>query len=250
MDQSLWSAPWFRGLVFGAAVGVVVGVFDWASKSPPGGAGSGRSRAATMTGVKTLGPGDHGAVPELSPREEALIRVAQEYANKQMWAEADKVASGLPAGPARDQALDRIIQVQVEVRFPDFARGGRPAADVVSALRPLVTQTERMGPSVTKVERLIKLAEVQIQMGAAPGGPPAAAGTGGRVDPFAASLLARAAAVAASIPPPSAPAEAPTWWHTPLLVAAFGLIGMATAWVATSGAGHRPRRPEPDALNP
>jgi|SRR5271157_2061596 len=241
----LLRAPWMRGLLFGTVVGLIVVVFNLIASAP---GDKGGSRA---DGTGKMGRAEAVAVePALSPRDRALTLVAVKYIENKRLEEADRIIRGIEAGPGRDQALDMLIdaklrarQGEVELLMADREKASAWLDDRKNRqwLDELRRDTERMSPSITKVERLIKLAEFQTdpkgpfggEGGAAPAGT-AKVGNGADDPTSPAALLARAEAVAH---------EVPNGWSRfrPLLaVLAFGLIGMTAGWAVSTLLAARP----------
>jgi len=135
-------------------------------------------------------------------------------------------------------ALDTLIQEKVYSKLPDLMGWASSLEEVRDWIGSLRRETERMGDSPKKVDRLINLATVDLEIARKrpqlTGNPTSVA-----VGPAGQALLARAEEVAAGIAEPSDGGFARVLGRPVFFVLAFGLLGMASAWVASASIGRR-----------
>jgi hypothetical protein len=254
--ENLWRAQWLRGLLFGAAIGAILGILGLIFPPSPA-ALAGRARPMLVGGgggVKTLGPTESHAGPEFSAREESLLRVAQEYSNKGMWSEAEKVFANLAPGPARDLAIARNVQSKIEFRQNEIAALSAKPDEARQWITSLAAEVEGMGASLAKVESLIKLAKVRsdVVRGVVldPGAPPAdpAKAAAARSDAQALALLTRAGEVARTVPEDTPAGESWVWLRPLLMAGVFGLFGMGAAWITANTNSRHRHQVEPESV--
>ena len=243
--DKLWSAPWARGLLFGIGVGLLVKIFTLFSPPDERLVGTGLLAAIGPGGVRKMSAEGSSSVPEFPPRDMAMINIAQEYSNLKMWDQASKVVDQMKLGAARDTALDNLVAVKV---FAGYPKPNQPisTAEIQKWIESLRVETERMSDSLIKVDRLIKLTTVDRNLANRSGkaGEPPSSNAG----PSSPALLARAAKVAAAIPNAETGGWARNLGLTAVQLLAFGLLGMATAWVATAAIGKRQVMPSADPV--
>lgn len=221
---------WFRGLIFGALVGLAVGLLSMVAGlgAAPAAVASAGGGGDSSGGVQTMGPGDEpGGGPVLPAREAALLRVAQVWRTRGQPARIAPLVDEVPVGLGRDALLDELIQAKIIARQ---TRAEGAPSDPAAWIDEMRADAERMGPSTIKVERLIQLSQYQRELDRGPevgapvlAGDPAASPP--KDNPRADALLERAAEVARSIPRPGA-WSAPRLLRLVVLAAACGLLGL------------------------